>query len=184
MERYGPDNAKSAAASSAARGESPRWRASARMPTAARTKCTDGIERVVEPRAHDQVQPGERVEDLGARIGEERLAKSQARVPHRPGPRSDRTHEAFDLGMPYEMDVTFEVDPSPKGLAEQPDHEPREETELERRSRLPRGRTLPAVGPHHGFAARAGEGPFRSAPITRAAAPADRASPIQSPRGL
>ena len=82
-ERNGPDSTQAAA---------PARAAPARQPPAPRERVerdpgqqdvAEGEERVVDPGAHDEVQPGRRVEDLRRRVGEERLPERGARVPER-----------------------------------------------------------------------------------------------------
>ena len=79
--------------------------------TRSRTRdVAEGEERVVGPGAHEEVQPGWRVEDLHRRVGEERLSERGARVPQRQGTREDRAHEPLDLGVPDQVDVPLVED--------------------------------------------------------------------------
>ena len=84
----------------------------------------EGEERVVGPGAHEEVQPGRRVEDLHRRVGEERLPERGTRVPERQSTREDRAHEPLDLGVPDEVDVPLVEDAALEDrLAEEGDDE-------------------------------------------------------------
>ena len=55
-----------------------------------------------------QVEPRPGIQDLGARVGEQRLAERKVRVPQGPRARRDAPHEALDLPVPDAVDVALE----------------------------------------------------------------------------
>ncbi len=104
-ESSGPPARNSAPAASAAVSLAPRRRAARRVPQAGQHQVRHEVERVERPGAQDQVQPGERVEDLGVGVGQHGLAEGGEGVPHRPGALGHGPHEALHLREPLRLQV-------------------------------------------------------------------------------
>ncbi len=90
-----PRGSSEAAAQDAAAAPSPHARARSSVPSPAHAQWRDHEQRVVRPRAQHEVEPGRRIRDLQAGIGEQRAAEVRERVPQRPRALRDRAHEAF-----------------------------------------------------------------------------------------
>jgi len=93
-------------------------------------RMRDDEERVVRPGPQEEVQPGERIEDLVVGVGPERLPETDPGVPQRPFAPRHGADERRHLRVPHEPHVALEEDAAgDHGVAEQ---EGREEDEGER----------------------------------------------------
>jgi len=88
------------------------------------------VHRVVALRTHEQVEPRERIEDLGPRVGEHGLAEAEVGIPHRPRASHEHVHEALALAPEERVDVSLEEDvPAEEEIEEDEAGEPCDDEE-------------------------------------------------------